>query len=106
MNPMADENNNICMRIHVDQGHRLLAACDKDILGKEFKENEVHLKVSEMFYKDEEVDQDTFLRFLRTVDMANLVGEIVVSAAIEAGFIDSEFVIRIEGIPHAQLCSM
>jgi len=100
---MPDEN--ICMRIHVDQGHRLLAACDKEILGKEFKEDELHLKVKEKFYCDEYVDKETFLRFLKTVDMANLVGELVVSAAVEAGYIDDEFVLRIEGIPHAQLCS-
>ena len=100
---MPDEN--ICMRIHVDQGHRFLAACDKDILGKEFKEGELHIKVNEKFYYDEEVDKETFLRFLKTVDMATLVGELVVSAAVEAGYIDDECVLRIEGIPHAQLCS-
>ena len=103
MNPMGDEN--ICMRIHVDQGHRLLAACDRDILGNEYKQDELHLKVNEKFYCDESVDKETFLRFLKTVDMANLVGELVVSAAVEAGYIDEEYVLRIDGIPHAQLCS-
>nr|WP_269082561.1 DUF424 family protein [Acidiplasma aeolicum] len=38
--------------------------------------------------------------------MANLVGERVVSAAINANYIDPENVIRINGVPHAQLAKI
>ena len=101
---MEEGKGPICMRIHVQEGHRLMAACDRTLLGKEFSEHELKLKVSESFYNDEFVDKDTFLRFLETCDMANLVGEIVVGAAAEVGLIDPENVLKIEGIPHAQLC--
>jgi len=94
----------ICMKIHVQGGHRLLAACDRELLGSEHREGELHLNIEGSFYFDEFVDRETFLRFLKTVDMANLAGEAVVSAAVEAGYISEDCVLRIDSIPHAQLC--
>lgn len=92
------------MRIHLPEGHRLIAACDRDLLGKEFSQEELKLKVAESFYCDEYVDTETFLRFLKTCDMANLVGKLVVKTAAEGGYIDLETVLKIDGVPHAQLC--
>jgi len=96
-------DENICMKIHIDQGHRLLAACDKELLGNVYKEGELRLKVSKGFYYDEEVDEESLVRFLKTVTTANLVGERVVNAAVKAGFIDEGSVLKIDGVPHAQM---
>ena len=101
-----DGEGDICMKIHVQEGHRLIAACDRELLGTEHKEGELVLKISESFYFDEYADKEMFLRFLKTCDMANLVGEKVVGAAVEAGIINEEFLLKIDGIPHAQMCSM
>lgn len=92
------------MKIIVQEGHRLLAACDIGILGKEYKDGDLHIKVKDSFYNDEQVDDETFLRFLRTVDMLNLVGEHVVGLAVKEGFIDEACILKIDGVPHAQMC--
>lgn len=97
---MADD---ICIKIHIDRGHRLLAACDKELLGNEYKEGDLRLKVGERFYNDDLVDGETLLRFLNTVTTANLVGERVVNAAVKAGYIDEDCILKVDGIPHAQM---
>jgi hypothetical protein len=43
---------------------------------------------------------------LENATIANLVGEIAVKCAIELGLIDPECVIKIKGIPHAQMVKM
>jgi hypothetical protein len=96
----------ISLKIHVNGSHRLLAACDKDLLEMTFKDGELRLATKKDFYFDEFVDDDTFLRLMKTVNMANLVGKRTVDAAIEAGFIDKDCVITISGIPHAQMLKL
>lgn len=84
----------------------LLAACDKEHLGKTFTEGELKLEVKEDFYGGEVVELEIFEQKLKQADVANLVGEKVVSKAIELGLANSDSVIKIQGIPHAQIASI
>ena len=43
------------------------------------------------------------MSYLRLATIANLVGEEVVRIAVEEGFIDESCVLRVDGIPHAQM---
>lgn len=79
-----------------------MAICDVELFGKEFREGELRLKVEENFYKGEEASVEECLEVLKDATIANLVGSIV-DSAIEAGYVDSDNVLEIEGIPHAQM---
>jgi hypothetical protein len=81
----------------------MVAACDLELLGKQFAEGELRLKVSEKFYKGEKVAVEALIPYLKSCMTANLVGEAVIACAKAAGFIDEDGVIRIDGVPHAQL---
>ena len=93
----------ICLKVHVQGPNRLVAACDGDILGCLFKGDGVRLDVSKVFYSEEMVDAETFLRFMRTATMANLVGKHVVGLAVEAGYIDKDCIMVVQKVPHAQM---
>lgn len=84
----------------------LVAVCDEGLLGKEFSEGEVHLKVSMDFYGDESADYDEVVSALQDATIANLVGEQSVACAVENGFADASDVIYIEGVPHVQMVCM
>lgn len=84
----------------------VVAACDADLLGKVFREGKRRLDVSEDFYKGREVPVEDVIQLLRDATIANLTGKEVVDAAIEAGLIMKEYVIYIDGVPHAQMCRM
>lgn len=84
----------------------LVSVCDKDCLGETFVDEPVNLDVTEEFYGGEEAvdaDDEAVIDGLTRADIANIVGERAVSVAIDAGLVDRERVLEIEGTLHAQL---
>lgn len=96
----------ICIRVYTQGRERLVAACDPDIVGKTFRSDGLVLEVSESFYHGDDVDEDALINWLRLATVANLSGERVVAVAIENGFVDEGCVVRIDGVPHAQMTRM
>ncbi len=96
----------IYIKVYRVQGEVLLAACDEELLGKTFKEGELKLEVKERFYKGELVEESALEGLLEEATIANLTGQRCVSKAIELGYVDEERVLRIEGVPHAQMARM
>ncbi|MCL1984416.1 MAG: DUF424 family protein [Methanomassiliicoccaceae archaeon] len=92
----------ISVRIHTRDGERLLAACDAELLGRTFKEGEIRLKVSEIFYGGETVSEEAFRERMKSVTIMNLAGPRTVTMAEEEGYVSADAVIVIEGIKHAQ----
>ena len=95
--------NNIAMKIYKIRSEILLAACDRELLGKKFEEGELQIDVKREFYFESYVSERTFLNSMKIATIANLVGERVVNLAIQEGYIDENNVIRIDGVPHAQM---
>ncbi len=96
----------IYVKIYRVQGEVLLAACDEELLGKTFREGELKLEVKERFYKGELVDEDALDAMLEEATIANLTGERCVGKAIELGYVDEARVLRIQGVPHAQMAKL
>jgi len=87
----------------------LVSVCDSDCLGETFVDEPVTLEVTESFYGGEEaveVDDAAVIDGLTRADVANIVGEQAVTVAIEAGIVDEERVLEVEGTLHAQLLWM
>jgi hypothetical protein len=79
--------------------------CDAELLGKEFRESKVVLKVDERFYGGKEATMEECIKALRMATIANVVGS-VVERAIQEGLIDPDRVLRIQGVPHAMMVKM
>lgn len=83
--------------------HDLVGAfCDEDIIGETIEDGKLKVKVSRDFYGGALIDERVALRVMEKVTIGNLMGEQIVEAAMEAGFITGENLIFIGGIPHAQ----
>jgi hypothetical protein len=93
------------LRVLQTQSEILVVICDAGLLGKEFKQGELRLKVDKSFYCGEESSVETCLQALQGATIANLVGSIV-EHAVKAGFIDHANVIKIQNVPHAQMVKM
>jgi uncharacterized protein len=89
----------ILVKFHED----VVALCDSDLIGKEFEEGDRYLKVSEVFFKGEEISEDDLRKIFKGVDNLNIVGKEVVDFALKEGFINEEDVILIQGVPHVQV---
>jgi len=98
--------HSIAMKIYKVRGEVMVAACDRELLGRKFEEGELMLEVKESFYYDSFVTEQTFINSMKIATIANLVGKHVVSLAIKEGFVNEDGVIRIEGVPHAQMFLM
>lgn len=85
-----------------ERGEVVVTVCDSELFGETFKEGELSLEIDEDFYEGEEASVEECLNALERATIANLVGSIV-EHAIENGYIDSDYVLEIEDVPHAQM---
>lgn len=84
----------------------LVSVCDADCLGETYEAGDVSLTVTEEFYggaEAERADADAVVDSLGRASVANLVGEEAVRVAIDAGIVDEERVLELDGTLHAQL---
>ena len=96
----------IWVKVYTTYGEVLLAACDEYLIGKKFEEGELQLEVSESFYGGQKVTPELFRKQLKIATIANLVGQDVIKIAQELGMIDDDCVLKIRGVPHAQIAKM
>jgi len=90
------------------RGETVVAVCDEEILGRKFVDRKKGLKleVNERFYRGNLVDIKDSLNLIRNASIANLVGSRIVDEALNAGLIQSRAIIRVKGVPHAQIVKM
>ncbi|CAG0973016.1 hypothetical protein METP1_01351 [Methanosarcinales archaeon] len=91
------------MKKYDTDGKLIVAVCDREILGKKFKEGKLVLRLEESFYKGEEVCENEVKESLSCANIANISGNRSIACAVECGCIDPDIVIFIDGIPHAQM---
>ena len=96
----------ISIKIYKQGNDLLIGACDENLIGKKFEEGKFQIDVKKEFYDGERVTPDILKKFLEEATIANLVGEATIKVAIKMGLIDPDCIIRIKGIPHAQMVRM
>lgn len=91
------------LKIYKNGEHVLVAACDKEVLGKSLKHGNTVVEISRGFYEGEEVSDDELQKALQEATTANLFGEKTIKCAIKCGLIDPDSVMIIDCVPHAQI---
>jgi len=91
------------LKIYKNREHVLVAACDKEVLGKTLKNGNTVVEISRTFYEGEYVSEEELRKALQNATTANIFGEKTIKCAIECGLIDQDSVILIDGVPHAQI---
>lgn len=94
------------MLVKIHESYRkIVAICDKELLGKRFVEGKTQIYVKEDFYKGEEKNEEETIRILKQAQADdatfNFVGEQSTQTGIKAGVIDEKGILHIQGIPHA-----
>ncbi len=88
-------------KMHELMGEKVLAACDKDLLEKEFSQGDLSVKLGKNFYGEDVISKEELIALLKECTTANLFGEETIAVARELYEITN--VITIAGIPHAQI---
>ncbi|MFA5572524.1 MAG: DUF424 family protein [Crenarchaeota archaeon] len=84
----------------------ILAICDSDLLGKTLREENIVFQVKNEFYNGRKATVEEAVGLIGNSTIVNLVGRACVEKAIAQGFVHPEAVLKIEGIPHAQIVKL
>jgi hypothetical protein len=81
----------------------LLAVCDCELLGRTLREGKIVFHIKEEFYNGRKASVEEAIGMIDNSTIVNLVGKCCVEKAIAEGYVHPEAVLKIEGIPHAQI---
>ena len=93
------------MKIHETKEGKIVAACDKELIGKVLDDGKIYLdlETSKSFYVGEPTTKEGLKKALENFVSANLVGKNTVSVALEGDFAHESDVIYINATPHIQI---
>ena len=94
------------MNLKKASGNVLLAVCDCELLGKTLREGNIVFRIKEEFYNGRKATVDEAMGMIENSTIVNLVGKCCVEKAISEGYVHPEAVIKIEGVPHAQIMKL
>ncbi|MBE8540298.1 DUF424 family protein [Geoglobus acetivorans] len=94
------------MKIYRVKGEVLVAVCDEELIGRNFKEGELKIEIREEFYGEKSYEESEVKKMLRQATIANISGERAVKLAISMGIVDENRVLKIGECWHAQMVVM
>lgn len=89
-------------KIHRSAGKIMLAACDEEILGRRFEDGGLVLDIKKEFYGGGKIG-DEIIELFQKADIINMAGSEIISLAKKEEWISEKGIIKIKGIPHAQI---
>jgi hypothetical protein len=81
----------------------VLATCDCEICGKVLRDGKIVFEVREEFYKGMKVTIEEAIELCRQSTIVNMVGTCIVNKALKEGLVHPEAILKISGVPHAQI---
>ena len=93
------------VKAYKTQGGLLVAACDRELLGKKLREGSLVLDLDSHagFYRGEAADEAALEKMLSSATNANLVGRRAVGCALRLGLAKKSEVKEIAGVEHLQI---
>jgi len=86
---------------HSANGESILAVCDKEVLGKTFKQDDLMVSASKAFYEGSLASEKEVVKLMKDAGNINLLGEKTVSLAIQHDIVDEQNTLNIAGTSHA-----
>ncbi|MBI5060934.1 MAG: DUF424 family protein [Candidatus Aenigmarchaeota archaeon] len=92
-------------RVFKTSNDTLLAVADAALLGKELKEGNHKIMVSD-FYRGELCGAETIRKLVKSATIINIMGENAVSLFVKENIVKKENILLIGGVPHAQVINV
>ncbi|NPA97638.1 MAG: DUF424 family protein [Crenarchaeota archaeon] len=91
------------LKIHSSNSKTIVAVCDAELLGKEFREGNLVLRIDEPFYGGKLVDIDEVVQAISSADIVVVTGARLVEELSKRGIVPSSFALKVQGQPHIQI---
>jgi hypothetical protein len=72
-------------------------------MGKVLHDGKIVFEVREEFYKGHKVNLEEAIELCKRSTIVNMIGESIVGKAVEEGLVHPEAILKISGVPHAQI---
>jgi hypothetical protein len=93
----------VYVNLKQDGRNVLLAICDCELLGRTLREGKIVFHVRDEFYNGRKASVEEAIGMINNSTIVNLIGKCCVEKAIAEGYVHPEAVLKIEGVPHAQI---
>ncbi len=91
------------VKVHKTQeGKKIVAVCDEELIGKKLKEKNIQLDLSSEFYNGEKKSEKDILKLFDDAYIVNLVGKKAVNLGKKVGLVLESDAIYVQKIPHIQ----
>ena len=94
---------NVYIKLWKQSKRVLLAICDENILGKTLTHGNIVFQVREEFYKGSLVSVQEAVDLIEKSTVVNMIGQSIVKEAVAKGLVHPDAVLKINGVPHAQI---
>jgi hypothetical protein len=84
----------------------ILAVCDCDLLGRTLRQGKIIFQVKPEFYNGRKATLEEAVGLINHSTIVNLVGKNCVESAVAKGYVHPEAVLKIAGVPHAQIVKL
>jgi len=81
----------------------LLAICDVELIGEVLRDGKIVFEVREDFYKGIMMSVEEAINLVNQSSVINMIGHHIIQEALERRLIHPEAILKISGIPHAQI---
>ena len=93
------------MKIHKSEGKKIIAICDKELIGRVLEEGDLSIDLDKYkaFYVGEETNKERIMEELKDYSSINVVGIKSVNILVNQGIVDKKNVMHINTIPYIQI---
>ncbi len=91
----------VYLKIHLKDEIETIACCDEKLLNHVFKEGNLRIEISNQFFGGKLINLEDAIEILKEASYFNIVGENIISKAIDDKILPKEGVRSINGVPMA-----
>ena len=91
----------VYLKIHRRYEIETIACCDEELLNETFKEGNLTIEISDQFFGGTLLSIEEAIEILETASYFNIVGDNIISRAIDHKIVPKEGVRSINGVPMA-----
>lgn len=93
----------ILVKVHQSGISEVICFCDANLINKKFTQGNRQLDITGRFYKGEKLPAEKIFSLMLTARNLNIVGKESIAFALSHHIIAKDAIIKIQGIPHAQV---
>lgn len=97
---------NVILNVIRQDQYTFVNICEKELLGKEFRDGKVILSVNKEFYDGDEVDLEYAFSLVNEATVVSIVGNSLVEEAIRRGLVHKDSVLEVKGVKFAQIYNL